>query len=175
MSAIVIRPVMAEDIKDLTEIYSFEEIIANTLQIPHRDAKFWQDFYKSRDPSGVELAAMIDGKVVGHLGMILNHTPRRKHVGTFGICVHPHHHGQGVGSALISEMINMADNWLNLLRIELSVASGNPRAIALYSKFGFTTERVSRFDVFSAGRYTDTTHMARFHPAQIGLVTGSLS
>jgi L-phenylalanine/L-methionine N-acetyltransferase len=167
MADIIVRSVSANDDLDLSEIYGFEEVIANTLQVPHRDAKFWQDFYKTRDPQGTELAAVIDGKVVGHLGLILNHAPRRKHVATFGICVHPFYHGKGAGRALMTEMINLADNWFNIFRLELGVASENARAIALYEKCGFSFERESRFDNFRAGRYQHTTHMVRFHPAQM--------
>lgn len=164
MSPVKIRVARPEDANALAEIYSFEDVLANTTQLPFRDARFWQEFYKIRDPEGVELVAERDGKVVGHLGMILNRAPRRKHVATFGICVHPDAQGTGVGRDLMSEMLNMADNWLNIIRLELSVASTNDRAITLYQKMGFVQERVSRFDLFTRGRYADTLHMARFHP-----------
>lgn len=172
MSTVKIRAARPEDANALAEIYSFEEVVAYTTQLPFRDARFWQDFYKLRDPEGVELVAEREGTVVGHLGMMLNRAPRRKHVATFGICVHPDAQGSGVGRALMSEMLNMADNWLNILRLELSVASTNDKAIRLYEKLGFTQERVSRFDLFTRGRYADTMHMVRFHPAWSEPVNG---
>lgn len=165
MPAVKIRAARPEDVNALAEIYSSEDVVAYTTQLPFRDARFWQEFYKLRDPDGVELVAERDGTPVGHLGMILNRAPRRKHVATFGICVHPGAQRSGVGQALMSEMLNMADNWLHILRLELSVASTNEKAIALYEKFGFAQERVSRFDLFTRGRYADTLHMVRFHPA----------
>ena len=175
MSSVSVRPVSEGDIHDVAAIYAFESVIANTGQIPHRDAKFWHDFYKTREPNGVELVGIVDGKAVGHLGMILNHTPRRKHVGTFGICVHPDFQGLGVGKALMAEMLNMSDNWLNLLRVELSVASENARAIGLYARYGFVVEGETRYDIFRAGEYAHTTHMARFNPRQIGQLEASTS
>jgi putative acetyltransferase len=165
MTSIVIRSARAEDAGDLAAIYAFEEVVAYTTQLPHRDQRFWQDFYKSRDPDGVELVADSNGRAVGHLGLMLNRNPRRKHVATFGLCVHPDFHGQGVGSALLREMVNLCDNWLNIMRLELSVASGNARAIALYERFGFEKEGEARFDLFTGGAYANTTHMARFHPS----------
>lgn len=165
MSPVKIRVARLEDANALAEIYSFEDVVAYTTQLPFRDVRFWQDFYKLRDPEGVELVAELEDKVVGHLGMILNRAPRRKHVGTFGICVHPDAQGKGVGRALMCEMLNMADNWLNIVRLELTVASTNDKAIALYEKTGFVQERVSRFDLFTRGRYVDSMHMVRFHPA----------
>lgn len=135
MPAVKIRAARPEDVNALAEIYSSEDVVAYTTQLPFRDARFWQEFYKLRDPDGVELVAERDGTPVGHLGMILNRAPRRKHVATFGICVHPGAQRSGVGQALMSEMLNMADNWLHILRLELSVASTNEKAIALYEKF----------------------------------------
>lgn len=160
----LVRPIRPTDADDVAAIYAYESVITNTGQIPHRDAAFWQNFYKSRDPGGVELVAEIEGRAVGHLGMIMNHTPRRKHVASFGISVHPDFQGRGVGHALMSEMLNMADNWLNLMRVELAVASTNERAIHLYKKHGFEIEGEARYDLFSAGHYSSSLHMARFHP-----------
>jgi putative acetyltransferase len=160
----LIRSIRSSDIDDIASIYASETVIANTGQIPYRDAAFWQNFYRSRDPQGVELACELEGRAIGHLGMILNHTPRRKHVASFGIAVHPDFHGRGAGSALVGEMIRLADNWLNLLRIELMVASDNVRAIGLYKKHGFAVEGESRFDLFRAGAYSSSTHMGRLNP-----------
>jgi putative acetyltransferase len=50
------------------------------------------------------------------------------------------------------------------MRVELSVASDNARAIRLYNKHGFVIEGEARYDIFSAGRYSSSTHMARLHP-----------
>ena len=102
--------------------------------------------------------------MVGQLGIITNHTPRRKHVASFGISVHPDFQGRGVGHALMTEMLDMTDNWMNILRVELLVASDNARAIGLYRKHGFEVEGEARFNLFTAGRYAHSLHMARLHP-----------
>ena len=36
--------------------------------------------------------------------------------------------------------LDLADNWLNLTRLELEVYTDNEAAIQLYKKFGFTIE-----------------------------------
>ncbi len=164
MSPITIRRVSESDIDELADIYACEDVVANTAQIPYRSPAFWADFYKTRDPQGAELVALVENRVVGHLGLILNHTPRRKHTGSFGICVHRDFHGLGVGTALMTEMVNLADNWLNLIRLELSVASDNAPAIALYIKFGFVVEGEAKYDIFRGGHYTNSTRMARIRP-----------
>lgn len=169
MSGIVVRRIEERDVADVTAIYAFESVIGMTGQIPHRGLEFWRSFYKQRDPDGVELVAEVDGRAVGHLGILTNHAPRRKHVASFGICVHPDFQGRGVGKALMAELVHLADNWLNLIRVELSVASDNANAIRLYEKFGFVAEGEARFDIFTAGRYTHSLRMARLHPRQSSL------
>ncbi len=43
--------------------------------------------------------------------------------------------------------MDLADNWLNLQRLELTVYSDNAAAIALYRKFGFEQEGCHRLCV----------------------------
>jgi putative acetyltransferase len=69
--------------------------------------------------------------------------------------------GKGVGSALMSAMCELADGWLNVFRLELTVYTDNARAIALYRKFGFEIEGTHRAYALRAGRYVDSHSMAR--------------
>ena len=48
--------------------------------------------------------------------------------------------GKGVGTALMEAVPDLADNWLGLTRIELSVYTDNAAGAALYKKFGFEVE-----------------------------------
>ncbi|MBF4242980.1 GNAT family N-acetyltransferase, partial [Vibrio anguillarum] len=82
-------------------------------------------------------------------------------VGTFGMGVKDDVQCLGVGSALLKTVIDLADNWLNLKRIELTVYVDNERAINLYKKFGFEIEGESKAYAFRNGSYVDVYHMAR--------------
>lgn len=62
-------------------------------------------------------------------------------------------------------LLDLADNWLNLARIELNVFSDNQHAIALYQKYGFEIEGTHRAFAFRAGQYADGLSMARLSPA----------
>ena len=165
MSDLIVRAIRAADAADIAAIYSFESVIANTAQLPCRDGQFWLNFWKTKDPNGVELVCEIDGRAVGHLGIVTNASARRKHVATFGIAVHPAFQGRGVGNALVVGMLDLADNWLNLVRVELTVASDNERAMGLYRKHGFVVEGEARYDNFRAGQFTHSTQMARINPS----------
>lgn len=159
-----IRRVEPADANDLAEIYSFESVIEQTSQQPYGNAAFWQNFYNSHKNGHTEFVAASGHKTIGHLGVLLNYNPRRKHTASFGIAVHPDFHRKGAGKALMNVLIDLSDNWLNLLRLELSVFSDNTAAIALYQQFDFIMEGESRYDLFRKGRYCHSTHMARLHP-----------
>ena len=75
--------------------------------------------------------------------------------------VHDDWHRQGVGSALLQGAIDLADRWLNLVRLELNVFTDNTAALALYEKFGFKTEGTLRLYAFRDGRFADVYAMAR--------------
>jgi putative acetyltransferase len=70
-------------------------------------------------------------------------------------------HGKGVGTAMMRAVIDLADKWLNLARIELTVFTDNQSAIALYRKFGFEIEGTHRKYAFRDGEFVDAYAMAR--------------
>ena len=54
-------------------------------------------------------------------------------------------------------MLDLADNWLNLTRIEPSVYTDNAAAVVLYEKFGFEIEGTHRRYAFrNASTWTPT-------------------
>ena len=69
--------------------------------------------------------------------------------------------GTGVGTALMEAALDLADNWLNLTRVELTVYTDNEAGIALYRKFGFEIEGTHRRFAFRGGEYVDAYSMAR--------------
>ena len=81
-----------------------------------------------------------------------------------GISVTPTAQGQGVGTALMTALCDYADNWLALLRIELTVYTDNEVAQRLYRKFGFELEGTFRAYALRDGVYVDAHSMARLHP-----------
>jgi len=69
--------------------------------------------------------------------------------------------GKGVGTAMMQAVIDLADRWLNLTRIELTVFTDNESAIALYRKFGFEIEGALRKYAFRDGEFVDAYATAR--------------
>ncbi|HET6971680.1 MAG TPA: GNAT family N-acetyltransferase, partial [Phenylobacterium sp.] len=78
--------------------------------------------------------------------------------------VHDAWAGRGVGTALMAAVVDLADNWLQVRRLELSVYADNARAIALYERFGFEREGLNRDYAWRNGAFVDSIAMARLRP-----------
>ena len=59
------------------------------------------------------------------------------------------------GDALLNEILDLADHWLMLVRVELEVFSDNEGAIRLYESLGFQKEGLKRMATVRGGRYVD--------------------
>lgn len=79
------------------------------------------------------------------------------------IAVQEKWHGEGVGAALMGAMVDLADNWLQLRRLSLTVWTSNSSAIALYEKFGFNIEGTMPEFAFGEGKYVDAHLMGRLN------------
>ena len=66
----------------------------------------------------------------------------------------------------MSAICDYADNWAQILRLELGVFTDNLAAIALYKKFGFVIEGTHRGYALRHGQFADSYTMARLHPHQ---------
>ena len=161
MATISVRAREPRDIEAVHEIMSCPGVTRGTMQLPNRSLEWRREQYAQPRAEMHSLVAELDGRVVGQLGLHIESAARRRHVGGCGMGVHDDFQGRGVGSALMAAMINLAENWLNLRRIELEVYTDNAPAIRLYEKFGFVIEGTMRDYAFRDGEYTDAYKMAR--------------
>lgn len=160
MGDFTIRAFEPEDIEDLTEALNQPRATWGTMQLPYASLAQRRARLEGWKPA-MSLAAVVAGKVVGEISLQTFDNPRRKHAGSIGMVVHDAHAGKGIGSALLGEVCNQADRWLNLARLELTVWTDNARAIGLYEKFGFEREGVLRSYAWRDGAYADALCMAR--------------
>uniref|UniRef100_A0A486XIH6 GNAT family acetyltransferase YhhY n=1 Tax=Rheinheimera sp. BAL341 TaxID=1708203 RepID=A0A486XIH6_9GAMM len=160
----VIRHAEPADIDAIKAIYDQPSVYANTLQLPYQPVANWQKLYTAG--SGFyNLVAEVEGKVVGQLGLQVCQNPRRRHVAELGMGVAEDYQGQGIGSALLRSALELADQWLNIRRMELTVYSSNEAAIALYERFGFEVEAELSDFAFQYGNYVSALCMARINTA----------
>ncbi|MCG8529957.1 MAG: GNAT family N-acetyltransferase [Desulfovibrionales bacterium] len=161
MPEIKVRHSEKEDIKSIHNIYCGKSTYSGTLQLPFPSLSTWESRLEKLPQGLYSLVAEIDGEIVGQIGLQLMQTPRRRHVAEFGIGVKDEFQGKGVGSKLLAAAIDLAENWANIQRIELTVFTDNESAIALYQKHGFTIEGESPKYAFRDGEYASVFHMAR--------------
>jgi putative acetyltransferase len=160
MTDIIIRPMRTDDYRDLHAIWTHPQVMFQTMQIPSLSEDQARARVANPPPGMHRFVAEVEGRVVGTLGLTVGER-RRAHSADLGITVHPDFWGRGIGSRLMEAAIDLADNYLSLVRIGLGVYPDNERAIALYRKYGFQEEGRQRKYVFRAGEYVDTLMMAR--------------
>ncbi len=156
-----VRAMKSADWHGLYEIWTDPRVCWNTLQVPFQSEDEVRQKVEKPSEGVYRLVAEVDGRVVGVSGLHLCRRPRRQHVAGCGISVHPDYWNRGVGSALMTAVLELADNWLNLKRVELEVYTDNQAAIHLYEKFGFQIEGTKRAYAVRGGEYVDTYVMAR--------------
>jgi putative acetyltransferase len=161
VSEISIRSAEPSDAEAIHAILRCPGVVANTLQLPWRPLDYTRGRFTSSEGERYSLVAVVGERVVGHLGLHILDNPRRRDVGTFGMAVHDDFQGRGVGSALMGAMIDLADNWLGLRRIEMEVWADNARAVHLYERFGFVVEGTGVQHARRAGELVDAYFMAR--------------
>ena len=166
--AIVVRRVRRDDAAAIAAKMSDPQVARGLLQMPHGSEDFWRkridDMPAGNGAADIMLVAERGGLVVGNAGLLAMTALRRRHVAGLGISVTPAAQGQGVGTALMAGLLDWADNWAQLLRIELTVFDDNTAAIALYRKCGFVDEGRHRAYALRDGTYADVLAMARLHP-----------
>lgn len=158
---VVIRHAEPDDYQGMHRIFEGLRAVAGTLQIPYQSAERWRTRLANPTSGHYSLVACVDSELVGSLGLGVIERPRRRHVADIGIAVRDDWQGKGIGTALLGAAIDLADNWLNVERIELTVYTDNLAAIALYQRFGFTIEGTHRRYAFREGDYVDAHTMAR--------------
>lgn len=159
----MIRRTEPSDYEAVQRILASPKVVWGTLQLPFPSIEQWRKRL-AEPPEGLfSLVACVENnEVVGQLALqTFPNRPRRRHVGQIGMAVRDDWQGKRVGTALMQAAIDLADNWLNLTRLELEVFVENTPAIRLYEKCGFTIEGTLVDFAFRDGQYVDTYIMAR--------------
>ncbi|HMM28795.1 MAG: GNAT family N-acetyltransferase [Chloroflexota bacterium] len=157
---VIIRGQEAEDWEDVAAIFEGERVVAGTLQLPYQSRDAIRDRIENPRPDIRVLVAVVEGRVVGTLGLHFSRG-RQAHMAHLGMMVHDSYQGQGIGAALLEAAVTLAERWLAITRLELTVYTDNEPALALYRKFGFEIEGTLRDYAFRDGRYVDAYLMAR--------------
>jgi putative acetyltransferase len=159
---IVIRRAEPSDYEAIASTLEDPLAYPGTLQLPYPSREMWRKRLAELPDGDFLLVARVGDEVVGHAGLhSAGKSPRRSHAMMLGITVSAAWQGKGIGKALLKALLDVADGWLNVFRIELTVFADNERAVALYRDLGFEIEGTHRAYALRDGRYMDTYSMAR--------------
>jgi ribosomal protein S18 acetylase RimI-like enzyme len=121
-----------------------------------RDKKdFFENYLQSKNE--ILVGALYDGKIIASSSLRLNlKINKRKHVGEWGIAIHPDFHNQGLGMRLLTIIEDIAKE-KGLKRLEADFYSGNLSAEHLYvKKMNYKVEGKRKLAaLLKDGTYTD--------------------
>src|SRR5260370_29815006 len=142
---ITIRPLRLTDADDIHEIMHMPNVLWGTSVLPSRTIDAWRKSVEGwvTDERVHVFVAEVNGKVVGVM-RLAGEGGRASHVADIAVAVHDASQGQGIGNMLMLTVIDLADNWLNLVRLEVNVYTDNERAIRLCEHFDFEIEGKKR-------------------------------
>jgi len=162
---VVIRPAEPADAAAISALIGSDGVFEGTLQLPLMAVASRVEHIQKVDTAACRLVAEVNGQIVGSAGLFQAHPGlRRSHVRGLGIGIAAQWQGRGVGRRLIARLLDWADNWAGVLRVELVVHADNDRAMALYRSMGFVEEGRHRAYAIKDGRFVDAFCMARLHP-----------
>lgn len=105
--------------------------------------------------TNIMLMAMDQDEIAGIATINSSHKIKARHEGELGIVVAEKYQGQGIGTELITQLIAWARGNGVTTRIRLDTRADNPKAVALYMKFGFIVEGCCRNSTLLNGKYYD--------------------
>ena len=129
----------------------------------------WTDQLKRQDilasltnPGYLDLVAEAGGKVVGFLEFENGHRRRTRHSGMLSIFIRKGWREQGIGTSLLSTLLDWATVNPLIEKVTLAVFSTNVRAFSLYQKLGFRVEGRCPRDMKVGDQYIDSILMYKF-------------
>jgi putative acetyltransferase len=165
MSEVLIRRMEPDDAEGVATTFRDPGVAAGTLQNPYPSTAEWVKKLAGNDPQlNYGFVAIADARIVGHAGLLGQLNRRRAHSWHLGIAVADAWQRRGIGTRLMTTLIDLADHWLGALRIELTVFTDNHHARRMYERFGFMVEGTHRAYALRHGVLTDVHAMARLNP-----------
>jgi len=168
VNAVILREAQIEDAQTLID---YLKIIADepdngVMAESSDDIKYTLEqeegiLRNTREQDNQLMIVAVDGdKIVG--SMNLHGGSRRPIYWTIGmgITLLPDYRNQGLGTRMMQYAIDWCEKNPNVVRLELTVFSNNPRAQHVYEKVGFVVEGVKRYAAKKYGEYLHMVQMA---------------
>jgi L-phenylalanine/L-methionine N-acetyltransferase len=98
---IIVRKAEPTDAEAIWKCYTAPMVVRNTLQMPYRSLESVRELLTKSGEGDHILVAVIDGEVVGVIGLHTFSRPRVNHKGEIGMMVRDDWQGKGVGTAMV--------------------------------------------------------------------------
>lgn len=109
------------------------------------------------------LVAEHDGMIVGNIDLMVNSRQMLKHTAYIGMGIHADWQGQGIGTAMLSILIDWVGRNQEIEILWLQAFSTNERGLRLYATMGFEeTGRQKGFIKTESGAYVDNVIMTKY-------------
>lgn len=161
-ASIEFRPAVETDIPTITRIYNqgIEDRIA-TLETETRTEEERVQWLHSHGDRYPVFVADEGGQVVGWASLnVFNPRAAYRHVADFSVYVERAWRGKGIGSLLLSHLVEEA-RAIGFHKLVLSAFPFNGQGMALYSKMGFRMVGVYKEQGMLDGRWVDTVIMEK--------------
>lgn len=161
-----LRTIQKGDELDIAKNINDKTISRNTATIPYpyelKDAKKWirkcLKNQKKKTPDAISLAIVIDGEVVGAVGL---HDIVKNHKAEIGYWLARKHWGQGIVSEAVKIVTDFGFKKLKLKRIHAGVYPFNPPSMRVLEKNGYKLEGILKKDVRKGKKYIDSHLFAK--------------
>lgn len=137
----MIRKAETQDIPALLEIYNYE--VKNgvaTLDINEKTQAQWTEWFLRHNIKNHPLIVLEENGIIKGYASLSSYREKEAYASTveLSIYVHPRFRGQGTGTALMSEILNMAREDKTVHTVVSVITSGNAASERLHDKFGFS-------------------------------------
>ena len=163
---IVFRPEKPDDTEMLWEMFSTlsEESVSNLFPPFTRErVESWTNNINYNEVLAI-VAVINENKeqrIIGSASLKFNPQEALRHKAELGLTVHDEYQNIGIGTALLTHLIDIA-RMKKLSKVWLLVSTANDRAINVYEKAGFEIEGKLCKESFVKGKYRDEYRMALF-------------
>lgn len=129
------------------------------------DTRIWVEGPRT-GADGCMVVALLDEQIVGSGAIHRMPQTRLRHTAHIGIGIRPEGQGQGIGRAIMEELLWWASDGpaKGIRRVDLAVFADNTKAIRLYESLGFEHEGRRRSMIrYEDGREVDDLIMAKLY------------
>ncbi len=158
---LVIRPVDRADLAGLHRWWRHPTHLAGADDWPSLSRAELSRRLEEPSAGEYRLVAVMDDRVVGLGGLTVGASPRRAQTARLALHLDPTRQGRGIGHALLAALVDLADNWFNLARLEIALPADRPDGIRRAAGLGFNLALVQRQARFGAGRWQDEVILYR--------------